>query len=130
MDPDVINEQQGFALHMACARKHEGRHANLASFRLDCAHINGSSKKSKELLQKFPDMNVNAQAGVFGTALRAAAYCDQILSVRLWLDRGAKVNTQMNFGSALNRAIVSGHETIVKNLFDAGAARLSFAIAT
>lgn len=76
MDPKAIDEQQGFALHTACAIKHEGRHANLASFCLETAHINRASRKMKWLLQMFPELNVNTQGGVFGTTLRAAAYCD------------------------------------------------------
>jgi hypothetical protein len=119
-----MNERLGSALHIACAIKHEDVHADFIDWCQDCKDINNSSSKAAYLLEQCPNINVNAQGGTFGTALQAAAYSGQALSIRLLLDRKASVNAcGGKYHSALNGAIISGHWNIVKILLDAGATR-------
>ncbi|KAK5988479.1 Ankyrin repeat domain-containing 50-like protein [Cladobotryum mycophilum] len=67
-------------------------------------------------------IDVNAQGGLFCTALQAAAYTGRTESIALLLRKGARVNIRGGkYGSALNAAIVKGHWNIVQILLDAGA---------
>lgn len=66
--------------------------------------------------------HVNAQGGIYGSALEAASSSGQVLSVRLLLERKADVNASGGkYRSALNGAIISGNWDIVKILLEAGA---------
>ncbi|PTB47828.1 hypothetical protein M431DRAFT_514179 [Trichoderma harzianum CBS 226.95] len=118
-----MNDRLGSALHIACTiRQHEVVHADFDLWCFDCENINPSSGKTAYLLGQCPNINVNAQGGTFGTALQAAAYSGQTLSVRLLLDRRARLNVRDGkYHSALNGAIISGHWNIVKILLAAGA---------
>lgn len=120
-NPNVMSERLGSALHMACAIKLEGENPYLD---FNCTNINCPSRKTKYLFEQCPTINVNAQGGIFDCALQAAAYSGQALSVRLLLDRKARVHARTRSGkyrSALNGAIVSGHWNIVKVLLEASA---------
>ncbi|KAL7916610.1 ankyrin repeat-containing domain protein [Trichoderma velutinum] len=112
-DVNVEGGKYGFALQTACARKSEIR---------GIIDVNAASRTTKFLLEKCPDINVNAQGGIFGSALQAAAFSGQTESVRLLLDRGADINARSGkCGSALNAAIFSGYWDIVEILLEAGA---------
>lgn len=122
INPNIMNEQLGSALHIASAIAHEEVHAGFVDNCLDCININSSSNKTVYLLEQCPDVDVNTQGGSFGTALQAAAYSGQTLSVSLLLDRKADVNARGGkYGSALNGAIIGGRWNIVKILLAAGA---------
>ncbi|KAL7790500.1 ankyrin repeat-containing domain protein [Trichoderma afarasin] len=122
INPNIMNEQLGSALHLACAIAHEDVHADLVPRCSDCKRVNASSSKAAYLLEHFLNIDVNAQGGTFGTALQAAAYSGQALSVRMLLDRKASVNARGGkYHSALNGAIIGGRWNIVKVLLAAGA---------
>lgn len=122
INPTITSEQSGSALHIACAIKHENEHAAFEKWCFSCKNIDGSSAKTKHLLEQYPNINVNVRGGMFGSALQAAAYSGQALSVRLLLDRKARVNARGGkYRSALNGAIISGYCNIVKILLEAGA---------
>lgn len=66
--------------------------------------------------------NINAQAGLYGTALQAACCNINQVIVRLLLDRGANINARGGeYGNALQAACYSGNEVIVRLLLDRGA---------
>jgi hypothetical protein len=66
--------------------------------------------------------DVNAQRGVYGTALQAASACGHDRTVELLLDRGADVNAEGGFyGTALQAASVEGHERVIELLLNRGA---------
>ncbi|QYT03008.1 ANK_REP_REGION domain-containing protein [Trichoderma simmonsii] len=122
INPNIMNERLGSALHIACAIKHEAIHADFDYNCSGCKSINASSSKAAYLLEQYPNIDVNAQGGTFGTALQAAAYSGQTLSVRLLLDRKASVNIRDGkYHTALNGAVISGHWNIAKILLVAGA---------
>ncbi|KAM0466846.1 hypothetical protein ACHAPV_000355 [Trichoderma viride] len=122
INPTITSEQSGSALHIACAIKHENEHAAFEKWCFSCKNIDGSSAKTKHLLEQYPNINVNVRGGMFGSALQAAAYSGQALSVRLLLDKKARVNARGGkYRSALNGAIISGYCNIVKILLKAGA---------
>ncbi|UKZ56519.1 hypothetical protein TrVGV298_010356 [Trichoderma virens] len=78
----------------------------------------------KMLLDECPHIDINAQGGIFGTALQAAAYSGQLKSIRLLLDHGAAVVSDEFCGryrTALNAAVIRGHWNIVDVLLQAGA---------
>ncbi|KAK4083830.1 uncharacterized protein Triagg1_1492 [Trichoderma aggressivum f. europaeum] len=120
INPNIMSERLGSALHIACAIKHA--HDYFDSHCKECWNLDNSSSKAAYLLEQCPNINVNAQGGTFGTALQAAAYSGQIISVRMLLDRKADINAcSGKYHSALNGAIISGHWNIVKVLLAAGA---------
>ncbi|KAL6815059.1 ankyrin repeat-containing domain protein [Trichoderma sp. SZMC 28015] len=122
INPNFMNERLGSALHIACANKHEDIHAYFDHNCPDCGALNVSSAKATYFLEQCPDINVNAQGGTFGTALQAAAYSGQTLSVRMLLDRRSDVNARGGkYHNALNGAIIGGRWNIVKILLAAGA---------
>ncbi|PNP46241.1 hypothetical protein TGAMA5MH_02276 [Trichoderma gamsii] len=119
-DADIMAGKFGFALQAACAAKYEPdpRHYT-DNYNYDIDHV---SVKTKLLLELLPDINVNAQGGIFNTALQAAAYSGQTASIRLLLDKQADCNIRGGkYGSALNAAIISGWWDIVEILLKAGA---------
>jgi len=74
------------------------------------------------LLKTYPEIDVNAQGGMFGTALQAAAHRCEPPAIRLLLKRGADVNIRGGkYGSALNAAVVNGLWDNVEVLLAAGA---------
>ncbi|KAL7932058.1 ankyrin repeat-containing domain protein [Trichoderma chlorosporum] len=122
IDASIVNERLGSALHVACATKHDERHVKPRRECSGCSNVNYASEKTQYLVQQNPDIDVDARGGVFGSALQAAAYSGQTLSVRLLLGRKADVNMRGGrYRSALNGAIVSGYWDIVEVLLNAGA---------
>lgn len=76
----------------------------------------------KLLLESCPDIDVNAQGGLYGTALQTAAYWGQVLSVEELLLKGAGFNLRGGkYGSALNAAVIGGFWEIVELLLACGA---------
>ncbi|KAL6819895.1 ankyrin repeat-containing domain protein [Trichoderma camerunense] len=111
-DVNVKSGKYGFALQAACARESNS----------DLARLNATSSRTKFLLEKCPNINVNAQGGIFGSVLQAAAFYGQTGLVRLLLDRGADVNARGGkCGSALNAAIFKGYWDIAEILLQKGA---------
>ncbi|UKZ73163.1 hypothetical protein TrVFT333_000804 [Trichoderma virens FT-333] len=122
IDANIMSERLGSALHVACAIKHDNMHEYIKHRRQGFADANFKSAKTECLLEQCPGINVNAQGGAFGSALQAAAYSGQTLSVRLLLDRNADVNARSGkYRSALNGAVISGYWDIVEILLEAGA---------
>ncbi|OPB42080.1 hypothetical protein A0O28_0031970 [Trichoderma guizhouense] len=115
IDPNVTSEL-GSALQIAC-----GEETSIGNMVLegDMFKIPGTAKW---LLEHCPDINVNAQGGLFGSALQAAAYFGRNLLVKLLLDKGANINVRGgNYESALNAAVVRGCWDLVEILLKAGA---------
>ncbi|KAL7924367.1 ankyrin repeat-containing domain protein [Trichoderma austrokoningii] len=74
------------------------------------------------LLDNYPDINVNAEGGEYGSALQAAAYVGETESVKLLIQKGANVNAQGGeYKNALNAATVWGYWDIAQILLDNGA---------
>lgn len=113
---DIMTGKFGFALQAACAAEHKPEHG-----RYD-GDIDYACSKTGFLLEQRPDINVDAQGGIYNTALQAAAYSGQTASIRLLLDKKADCNMRGGkYGSALNAAIISGWWDIVEILLKAGA---------
>ncbi|PVH69643.1 hypothetical protein DL98DRAFT_505506, partial [Cadophora sp. DSE1049] len=92
------------------------RGANL----LHISSFHGHNELIKILLKKRAD--VNAQGGLFGTALQAAASQSKEEIVAILLEKGAKVNAQGGlFGTALQAATFQGKREIVAMLLEKGA---------
>jgi ankyrin repeat protein len=113
-DINIQAGQYGFPLQSACCREADG-----TSNPLCCDAIS----PIQYLLDKCPDLDINAQGGLFGTALQAAAYNGLARVVEALLQHGAHVNPPRSgkYGSPLNAAVVRGCWNIVKVLMDAGA---------
>ncbi|KAK4080945.1 hypothetical protein Trihar35433_2050 [Trichoderma harzianum] len=112
-DVNVKSGKYGFALQAACARE--------AEFDL-AMNIDTTYGTTKFLLEQCPEINVNAQGGIFGSVLQTAAFYGQTELVRLLLDREADVNARGGkYGSALNAAIFGGYWDIVEILLQKGA---------
>ncbi|KKP01543.1 hypothetical protein THAR02_06365 [Trichoderma harzianum] len=112
-DVNAKGGKYGFALQTACAREDGSDSAS---------DINTNSGTTMLLFELCPNINVNSQGGIFGSALQAAAFSGQTESVRLLLDRGADINARGGkCGSALNAAIFSGYWDIVEILLQRGA---------
>ncbi|KAL7894282.1 ankyrin repeat-containing domain protein, partial [Trichoderma sp. TUCIM 5745] len=110
---NTMGGRYGFPLQTACA---------VTPYQWNIKDINGSSIKTKFLLEHCPDIDINAQGGEFGSALQAAAFTGQTGSIKLLLDKKANVNaTSGKYRSALNAAIISGYWDIVEILLQAGA---------
>ncbi|PNP58266.1 hypothetical protein THARTR1_01781 [Trichoderma harzianum] len=115
-DINAKGGKYGFALQTACAREED------SAWPFDYSDINANCGTTKILLEQCPNINVNAQGGIFGSALQAAAFSGQTESIRLLLDRGADVNARGGkCGSALNAAIFRGYWDIVEILLQKGA---------
>jgi ankyrin repeat protein len=122
MDTSIVSERLGSALHVACAMKLDETHRKANHSGSCCPSIHCTSRKTKYLLERVPGMDVNVQGGIFGSALQAAAYSGQALSVKMLLERKASVDVRGGkYRSALNGAIVGGHWDIVEILLEAGA---------
>ena len=66
--------------------------------------------------------DVNAQGGVYGSALQAASYYDRDRAVEVLLSKGANVNAQGGpHGNALQAALKFGFHQIVELLLSKGA---------
>ncbi len=112
-DPALSAGTYGTPLQAACAAHYEPFESlGVIIFKSRVAH----------LLEKCPDLDVNARGGLFGCALQAAAYSGQTESVRLLIERKADVNLRGGeYRSALNAAVVKGYWDIVEALLAAGA---------
>jgi ankyrin repeat protein len=87
---------------------------------LYCAAMFGLSKVSTQLLNAGAD--VDAQCGMFNSALEAACVRGHEETVKILLDAGANINLQgEDDGMALELACGEGYEQIVRTLLDAGA---------
>jgi ankyrin repeat protein len=87
---------------------------------LYCAAMFGLSKFSTQLLNAGAD--VDAQCGMFNSALEAACVRGHEETVKILLDAGANINLQgEDDGMALELACGEGYEQIVRTLLDAGA---------
>ncbi|KAF3065738.1 putative ankyrin repeat protein [Trichoderma lentiforme] len=112
-DINVKSGKYGFALQAACAGEAEFGTVE---------DINTNYGTTKFLLEQYPEINVNAQGGIFGSVLQTAAFYGQTGLVRLLLDRGADIDARGGkCGSALNAAIFRGYWDIVKILLQKGA---------
>lgn len=121
IDASIMNETLGSALHVGCAIKHGEEWQDHFRFPV-LTDANYTSGNTKYLLEQYTNIDVNARGGIFDSALQAAAYSGQTLSVNLLLDRNADVNMcGGKYRSALNGAIVSGYWDIVDILLKAGA---------
>jgi ankyrin repeat protein len=70
--------------------------------------------------------DVNAQGGLYGTALQAASCGGHEAVVQLLLDYKADVNAQGgHYGTALQAASYGGHEAVVRLLLERGAVKWS-----
>lgn len=84
------------------------------------ASLTGLYQSVQVLLDKGAD--VNAECGILGNALQAAAVNGSDRMVQILLDNGANVNIQGGYyGNALQAAAWEGHERIVQVLLDNGA---------
>jgi ankyrin repeat protein len=116
-DTDIVAGKFGFALQAACVAEYNLRYGGGHYSDIDHACV-----KTKLLLEQRPDININAQGGIFNTALQAAAYSGQTASTRLLLEKKADCNIRGGkYGSALNAAVISGWWDIVEILLKAGA---------
>ena len=86
---------------------------------LQQALLDGKSRKAKELLSTYPDVDV--EEGVFGTALQAAVFSGDLSLIKLLVDHGARIDQRGTFGFPLRVAVVTGHIEIVAWLLEAGA---------
>ncbi|KAL6898779.1 ankyrin repeat-containing domain protein [Trichoderma evansii] len=77
----------------------------------------------KMLLDERHDIDINANGGIFGTALQAAAYSGQTKIIQLLLSRKDRVRCSKHcgkYGSALNAAVIRGYWDIVELLLEVG----------
>jgi ankyrin repeat protein len=116
---ELMTGKFGSALQAACAAKYIHNHEFGDGYNGD---IDYACSKTKLLLEHRPDINVDAQGGIYNTALQAAAYSGQMTSIKLLLDKNADCNIRGGkYGSALNAAIISGFWDVVEILLKAGA---------
>lgn len=114
-DPNLVAGKYGTTLQTACA-------ARPRSYYLKCTFTYPSSAGPGFLLGINPNIDINAQGGLFGSALQAAAYSGQTPTISLLLSKGAHVNARGGkYGSALNAAIIAYNWDIVQILLEAGA---------
>ena len=110
-DVNVQGGRYGFPLQAACCETKRSQ-----------THCDRCFVGVKFLLDNCPDIHINAQGGTHGTALQAAAYWGQTLSVKALLQHGADVNLRGGkCRSALNAAIFRHFWDIVEILLEAGA---------
>ncbi|KAL2167916.1 hypothetical protein VTG60DRAFT_654 [Thermothelomyces hinnuleus] len=108
-DANIHAGPSGSALHYACFCFPSRTHATPVT-------------PAVKFLLNWPGVDVNTQAGSYGTALQAAASAGNFLVVEQLLRRGADVNLGGGkYGSALNAAIIRDYWYIVYILLAAGA---------
>jgi ankyrin repeat protein len=113
-DPNLVAGEYGTALQAACA-------VELGLSR-NSKYADHNAVASEFLLKLCPNVDINVQGGLFGSALQAAAYSGQTSTIGLLLNKGANVNTRGGkYGSALNAAIMGRNWDIVQTLLAAGA---------
>lgn len=113
-DPDLIAGRYGTSLQTACAVK--------PGLSIECKVAYPGSAGLEFLLDICPNIDINAQGGLFGSALQAAAYSGQTRTIYLLLNKGAYVNARGGqYGSALNAAVIACNWDIVQILLEAGA---------
>ncbi|KAK3317580.1 ankyrin repeat-containing domain protein [Cercophora scortea] len=109
----------GFPLQSACVFDDDDPRAtdDLETYRA-CA-----GNQALFLLKNCPDLDVNAQGGMYCTALQAAVYSGLEAVVKiLVLEKNADVNIRGGeFGSAINAAVFRGFWNLFKILLKAGA---------
>lgn len=82
--------------------------------------VSGFHWLSSLILERGDDPN--AEGGIYGNPLQAAAFKGHESIVRLLLREGAKINLRSGFmGNALVAAVQGGHESIVNLLLEKGA---------
>ena len=112
-DANIQAGQYGFPLQSACCCVREGTMG---------ADSDLSSGPVEFLLLNCPDINVNAEGGIFGSALQAAAYHGQTTAAKALLRHGANVDMRGGkYRSALNAAVIQGFWDIVEVLLAAEA---------
>jgi ankyrin repeat protein len=113
-DPNLVAGEYGTALQAASAVK--------PRFPKSIKNEYPGAVGSEFLLELCPSVDINAQGGLFGSALQAAAYSGQTPTVSLLLNKGAHANTRSGkYGSALNAAVIAGNWDIVQILLEADA---------
>ncbi|KAL6821730.1 hypothetical protein J3E69DRAFT_356882 [Trichoderma sp. SZMC 28015] len=111
----------GLPLQAACAVESQA----LFDYRAPPAHTNldslGHGAMTLLTAKTCQSIDVNAQSGIFGTALQAAAYSGQTRSIRMLLERGAQISISGGkYRNALNAAVIRGHWDIVDILLEKG----------
>lgn len=111
-DPNIKAGKYGFPLQSVCINEH-------------------GIERVEFLLTECPAIDINAQGGIFGSALQAAASVSRpgfrgewntVKLVRLLLERGADPNMRGGkYGSAVNAVVVKGCWDTVDVLLAAGA---------
>lgn len=114
-DANLVAGEYGTALQTACIVK-----SDFNSGKRETAYPTTAGPKL--LLEICPNIDVNAQGGLFGSALQAAAYSGQTSTISLLLSKGAHIDARGGkYGSALSAAVIAGNWDIVQILLDAGA---------
>ncbi|KAL7908184.1 ankyrin repeat-containing domain protein [Trichoderma velutinum] len=120
-DANLAGGIYGLPLQAACAvesRISEGYHAPSAYTSLDSLSHGTMIILASNNCQS---MDINAQSGMFGTALQAAAYSGQTRSIHMLLERGAQISISGGkYKNALNAAVIRGHWDIVDILLERG----------
>ncbi|UKZ61839.1 uncharacterized protein TrAtP1_003100 [Trichoderma atroviride] len=113
-DPNLVAGEYSTTLQTACASKPG------LNFKSKVAYPGPAGPEF--LLDICPNIDINAQGGLFGSALQAAAYSGQTPTINLLLSKGAHVNARGGkYGSALNAAVIARNWDIVQILLEAGA---------
>lgn len=120
-DVNLAGGIYGLPLQAACAAEPlipKGYHAPPAYTSLDSLGHGAITLLTAKDCQRI---DVNAQSGMFGTALQAAAFSGQTRSIRMLLERGAKISISGGkYGNALNAAVIRGHWDIVDIFLEKG----------
>jgi hypothetical protein len=113
MDTSIVSERLGSALHVPFAMKTDEAHREASHSGSRCPSIHCTSRKTKYLLEQVLGIDVNVQGGIFGSALQAAAYSGQALSMKMLLERKASVDLRGGkYRSALNGAAVERYQKL------------------
>ncbi|KAJ4859748.1 ankyrin repeats (3 copies) domain-containing protein [Trichoderma breve] len=120
-DVNLAGGKYGLPLQAACAVEPQV----LDDYRAPPAYTNLDSLAHGAMTlltaNSCQSIDVNAQGGIFGTALQAAAYSGQTRSVRMLLERGAQISIWGGkYRNALNAAVIRGHWDIVDILLEKG----------
>lgn len=120
-DVNLAGGLYGLPLQAACAVEPKIRNT-LHAVRI-YANLESLSHGTMTILtsKNCQRIDVNAQSGIFGTALQAAAYSGQKRSIHMLLERGAQIGISGGkYRNALNAAIIRGHWDIVDILLARG----------